>query len=128
MRIFLGLMIAGVGTVVACGGDERCDPTAGACTFAKDVSTMTVPAGHEDENTCQSWTLNNPTELWVHEIAQTNGGAYTLSINAADANGATIPVSTNITGTASAVQQVNGTTMVTVNGVQVPLNSVTGVN
>jgi hypothetical protein len=76
MRIFLGLIIAGVGTLAACGGDEPCDPTAGACTFAKDVSTMTVPAGHEDENTCQSWTLNNPTELWVHEIAQTNGGAY----------------------------------------------------
>jgi flagellar basal-body rod modification protein FlgD len=73
----------------------------------------------------QSFTWNGQNQAGVQ---QTNGGAYTLSINAADANGATIPVSTNITGTASAVQQVNGTTMVTVNGVQVPLNSVTGVN
>ncbi|HEY4244824.1 MAG TPA: hypothetical protein VGM88_33645 [Kofleriaceae bacterium] len=71
----------------ACGSDKAndvtpdaappaCDPTTQACVYAKDVSTMTVPAGHEDEDTCQSWTLNNPTELWVHEIAQTNGGAY----------------------------------------------------
>src|SRR3569623_16473 len=75
MRTLLGLAIA-VGALAACGSDAPCDPTAGACTFSKDVSTMTVAAGREDENTCQSWTLNNPTELWVHEIAQTNGGAY----------------------------------------------------
>jgi flagellar basal-body rod modification protein FlgD len=73
----------------------------------------------------QSFTWNGQNQAGVQ---QTNGGAYTLLINATDATGATIPVSTNITGTASAVQQVNGTTMVTVNGVQVPLNSVTGVN
>lgn len=42
----------------------------------KDVSTITIGAGVEDEDTCQSWTLNNPTELWVNGIAQTNGGAY----------------------------------------------------
>lgn len=42
----------------------------------KDVSTITIGAGVEDEDTCQSWTLNNPTELWVNGISQTNGGAY----------------------------------------------------
>jgi flagellar basal-body rod modification protein FlgD len=73
----------------------------------------------------QSFTWNGENQAGV---AQTNGGAYNLAINATDANGATIPVSTNITGTATAVQQLNGTTMVTINGVQVPLNSVTGVN
>jgi hypothetical protein len=72
MRWLLGTALL----VAACGGDEVCDPAAGACTFSKDVSTLTVAAGREDENTCQSWTLNNPTELWVHQIAQTNGGAY----------------------------------------------------
>jgi flagellar basal-body rod modification protein FlgD len=60
-------------------------------------------------------------------VQQTNGGAYTLTINAADSSGASIPVSTNVQGTATAVQQVNGETMVTVNGVQVPLSSVTSV-
>jgi len=37
---------------------------------------MTVPAGHEDEDTCQSWTLDNATELWVSTITQHNDGAY----------------------------------------------------
>jgi flagellar basal-body rod modification protein FlgD len=73
----------------------------------------------------QAFTWNGQNQAGVQ---QSNGGAYTLAIGATDATGATIPVSTNITGTASAVQQVNGTTMVTVNGVQVPLSSVTSVN
>jgi hypothetical protein len=56
--------------------DSVCDPTQQSCTYEKDVSTMTVAAGHEDEDTCQSWTLNNKTELWVNSIEQTNDGAY----------------------------------------------------
>ncbi|HEX7699880.1 MAG TPA: hypothetical protein VF403_04135 [Kofleriaceae bacterium] len=75
MRSLLGVSLVVCG-LASCGSDEPCDPTKGACTFSKDVSTMTVPAGHEDENTCQAWTLNNPTEMWVHEITQSNGGAY----------------------------------------------------
>lgn len=73
----------------------------------------------------QSFTWNGENSSGVQ---QSNGGVYTLSINATDATGATIPVSTNITGQATAVQQLNGTTMVTVAGVQVPLSSVTTVN
>ena len=30
----------------------------------------------EDDDTCQSWTLNNPTELWVSSITQRNDGGY----------------------------------------------------
>jgi flagellar basal-body rod modification protein FlgD len=73
----------------------------------------------------QSFTWNGENSAGVQ---QSNGGAYTLSIAATDATGATVPVSTNISGTATAVQQVNGVTMVTVNGVQVPVSSVTTVN
>jgi flagellar basal-body rod modification protein FlgD len=73
----------------------------------------------------QSFTWNGENTAGVQ---QSNGGTYTLAINATDASGATIPVSTNLTGQATAVQQLNGTTMVTVNGVQVPLSSVTAVN
>jgi hypothetical protein len=62
--------------IAGCAKHPPCDPTKESCTFAKDVSTLTVAAGHEDEDTCQSWTLNNPTELWVNSIAQHNGGAY----------------------------------------------------
>ncbi|HEX4199565.1 MAG TPA: flagellar hook capping FlgD N-terminal domain-containing protein [Caulobacteraceae bacterium] len=73
----------------------------------------------------QSFTWNGQNQSGVQ---QSNGGTYSLSINATDATGATIPVSTNISGQATAVQQLNGTTMVTVAGVQVPLSSVTAVN
>jgi hypothetical protein len=73
------LPVLGVLAVTAaCGGEESgpCDPTAEACTFSKDVSTITVGAGVEDEDTCQSWTLNNPTELWVNAVGESNDGAY----------------------------------------------------
>ena len=65
------------------GGDDTagddtagCDPTTEPCTLEADVSTLTIGAGVEDEDTCQSWTLNNPTELWVNGITQHNDGAY----------------------------------------------------
>ena len=60
----------------ACGDDLPCDPASSACTLDHAVSTVTVPAGTEDEDTCQSWTLDNPTELWVHSVTQHNDGAY----------------------------------------------------
>ena len=66
---------AGVFVGAACG-TSPCDPTTEACTYDKAVSTMTIAAGHEDEDTCQSWTLGNPTELWVNSIHQHNDGAY----------------------------------------------------
>ncbi|HEX5062561.1 MAG TPA: hypothetical protein VFV99_24480 [Kofleriaceae bacterium] len=62
--------------VAACGGSSECDPNTESCTYEADVSTLTVAAGAEDEDTCQSWTLNNPTELWVNAITQTNNGGY----------------------------------------------------
>lgn len=59
---------------------------------------------------------------------QTNGGTYTLSISASDNSGKQVSVSNAVQGTATAVEQVNGQTMVTVAGVQVPLSAVTAVN
>jgi hypothetical protein len=59
-----------------CGGNGVCDPRAEACTIEADLSTIVVGAGVEDEDTCQSWTLDNATELWVNGITQRNGGAY----------------------------------------------------
>jgi hypothetical protein len=60
----------------AAGCEPPCDPLVEACIIERDVSTITVPAGHEDVDTCQSWTLNNPTELWVSGVTQRNDGAY----------------------------------------------------
>lgn len=77
MRDALFLAVAAVAAAAAgCGGDEACDPMAGECTLSRAVSTIDVPAGLEDEDTCQSWTLGNPTELWVTSITQHNEGAY----------------------------------------------------
>jgi hypothetical protein len=65
-------------SLVACGDNDQdvCDPATEPCTIEGVVSTVTVQAGVEEEDTCQSWTLNNKTELWVNGITQHNDGAY----------------------------------------------------
>ena len=55
---------------------DGCNPDREVCTIERTVSTYTAAAGEENEDICQSWTLNNETELWVTAIDQTNGGAY----------------------------------------------------
>jgi len=57
-----------------------------------------------------------------------NGGTYTVKITATDASGQPLTVSSGVSGKVTAAQQVNGVTMVTINGVQVPLSTVTGVS
>jgi len=57
-----------------------------------------------------------------------DGGTYTLTIAAKDASGQTITPNTSLQGSATAVQQVGGQTMVTVGGAQVPLSSIVGVS
>jgi len=75
-RLTVALVLAALAT--ACGGDDDgpCDPSTEACTLERAVSTITVGGGVEEEDECQSWTLNNPTELWVNGITETNDGAY----------------------------------------------------
>ncbi len=57
-----------------------------------------------------------------------NGGTYTLKIAAADSSNQPVTVTDGVSGPVTAAQQVNGVTMVTINGVQTPLSSVTGVS
>jgi flagellar basal-body rod modification protein FlgD len=59
---------------------------------------------------------------------QADGGTYTITFNATDSNGASVPVSNTVQGQATAVEQVNGQTMVTIGGVQVPLSAVSAVS
>ena len=61
-------------------------------------------------------------------VQQTDGGVYSIKIAASDGAGSTITPSYTLQGTATAVQTVNGQTMVTVGGAQVPLSSVIGVS
>jgi len=58
---------------------------------------------------------------------QTNGNLYTLSVTATNSAGQAITPSTNVSGAVSAVQEINGQTLVTIGPDQVPLSSVTGV-
>jgi flagellar basal-body rod modification protein FlgD len=104
---------------------------------ATPPATMTATVSDSNGNTiwtgglspngagAQTFTWNGENQAGVQ---QSNGGAYSLTINAQDASGAAIPVSTAIQGTATAVQQLNGQTLVTVGGVQVPLSSITAVD
>ena len=54
-------------------------------------------------------------------------GSYTLSVSATDANGVVETPTISVQGTATSVQNVNGTTEVTVNGAQVPVSSITSI-
>ncbi|HKT53425.1 MAG TPA: flagellar hook capping FlgD N-terminal domain-containing protein [Caulobacteraceae bacterium] len=72
----------------------------------------------------QTFTWNGQNQSGVQ---QSDGGTYTLKVTAADSGGNAIPVSTTIQGHATAVQQVNGQTMVTVGTAQVPLSAIDGV-
>jgi flagellar basal-body rod modification protein FlgD len=72
----------------------------------------------------QSFTWNGEN---MAGQGQTNGNLYSLTVTATNAAGQAVTPTTSIQGTATAVQQVNGQTLVTVGSAQVPLSSVTGV-
>ncbi|HEX4182614.1 MAG TPA: flagellar hook capping FlgD N-terminal domain-containing protein [Caulobacteraceae bacterium] len=73
----------------------------------------------------QSFSWNGQTTNGQQEP---NGGFYTISITATNASGGAVTADTSVSGTATAVEEVGGQTMITVNGTQVPLTAVTSVN
>ncbi len=100
-------------------------------------STMTVSVLDQNNNVmwtgpvtpsgsgAQTFTWNGQNLIGQQ---QTDGGTYTLKITAKDATGATITPVTSFQGAATAVQTVDGKTMVTVGGAQMPLSSIIGVS
>ena len=84
------------------------------------VYTGAAPSFAAGANTF-SW--NGQTNAGV----QLPDGAYTLSVAATDSSGGAITPTLSVSGTASSVQNVNGTTMVTVGSSQVPVASITNV-
>ena len=60
------------------GGDASgaCDPAAGPCAYAHAFPPIEIAGGEENERLCQSWTLHNPTELWVNAVDFGSDGAY----------------------------------------------------
>ncbi len=56
-----------------------------------------------------------------------NGGTYTLRVTAKDSTGAAVPVTNFVQGVVTGVEQVDGQTMLTVNGVRVSWEYVTSI-
>ncbi len=57
-----------------------------------------------------------------------NGGTYTLRITAKDSAGATVPVTNFVKGIVTGVEQVDGKTLITINGVKVGWEKVTSIS
>jgi flagellar basal-body rod modification protein FlgD len=84
------------------------------------VYTGTAPSFAAGANT---FTWNGQSSTGV----QMPDGTYTLSVAATDTAGGTITPTLTVSGVASSVQNVNGTTMLTLGQTQVPVSSVTNV-
>lgn len=56
-----------------------------------------------------------------------NGGQYSLRVTAKDAAGASVPVTNYLKGVVTGVEQVDGKTLITVNGVQIGWEKVTSI-
>jgi flagellar basal-body rod modification protein FlgD len=81
--------------------------------------------------TAPSFSAGANTFAWNGQSnsgAQQANGNYTLSVAATDANGGTITPTIGVTGTATSVASVNGTTMVTIGGSQAPVSAITNVS
>jgi flagellar basal-body rod modification protein FlgD len=96
----------------------------GAATF-----TYTLPS--QAAKVIGTVTDSTGTVIWSGEnstgTAQTSGNLYNLTLTATNAAGQAVTPTTTVSGTVSAVQSINGQTMVTIGSDQVPLSSVTGV-
>ena len=84
------------------------------------VYTGTAPSFAAGAN---SFTWNGQSSSGV----QMPDGTYTLSVAATDSAGGTITPTLSVSGVASSVQNVNGTTMLTLGSTQVPVTAVTNV-
>ena len=84
------------------------------------VYTGTAPSFAAGANTF-SWNGQSSSGVQLPD------GTYTLSVAATDASGGAITPTLSVSGVASSVQSVNGTTMVTVGSSQVPVSAITSV-
>jgi hypothetical protein len=75
-------MASGLALVIAActgadpGPDDGLCTSDRACELSRLISEVTVAPGEEISGLCQSWTLDNPTELWVTTVEMENDGAY----------------------------------------------------
>ena len=126
-------------TVTASGNTSMLQNGAATYQFNLPSAAAKATATITDSNNNVIWTGPISTSgtglqsfTWQGQnqsgAAQTNGSLYNLTVSATDASGKAITVANSLSGAVSAVQQVNGTTLVTVGQDQIPLSAVTGVS
>ena len=126
-------------TVTANGNSEMLQNGAATYQFNLPTAAANATATITDSNNTVIWTGPIATSgtgvqnfTWNGQnqsgVAQTDGNLYTLSVAAKDASGANIAVTNTLQGQVTAIQQTNGTTMLTVGKNQLPLSAVTGVS
>ena len=114
--------------------------TDGAASWAYDLDRNATSVKYEIVNS-QGSTVWSRTDASVAGGARTldwdgvtsagqqlpDGGTYSLKITATGSGGETINSSSHISGVATAVQTVNGATVVSVGKLKIPVSSITGV-
>lgn len=56
--------------------DAPCDASRRECALSHVFPSQVLSGGREVSDLCMSWTLNNPTDLWVHSVEIKNDGLY----------------------------------------------------
>jgi flagellar basal-body rod modification protein FlgD len=98
---------------------------------AKDVTlTVTDSSGDVVYTTTGDTSSGSHTFTWDGTTAsgtQETSGDYTLTVTATDASGSAVTTSTTVSGEVTGIDSSSGTTMVDVNGVEVPFSSILSV-
>lgn len=58
------------------GPSTPCDADTQRCQLSHRFSEIDLEAGQERSGLCVSWTLGNPTDLWVNSVEMANLGGY----------------------------------------------------
>jgi flagellar basal-body rod modification protein FlgD len=126
-------------TVTANGNTEMLQNGAATYQFNLPTAAATATGTITDSNNAVIWSgpiatsgTGAQTFTWNGQnqsgAAQTNGSLYTLTVSARDSAGQSIDVANSLQGAVTAIQQTNGTTMISVGTNQLPLSAVTGVS
>jgi len=128
-----------IGKTVTANSDQA-NLTDGAANWSYDLDRNATSVKYDIVNS-QGTTVWTRTDASVAGGAHTfdwdgvtaagqqlpDGGTYTLKITATGSGGETINATNHISGVATAVQSVNGETVVSVGKLKIPVSSITGV-
>jgi hypothetical protein len=74
MRSFVVLAVAGLIFGLAACSEPPCDPATETCTLQHTFANLEVPVGHDDDDWCVTWTVDNTSQLFVNTFTQENTG------------------------------------------------------